>query len=284
MLFAITAVDRYLGVFEAFIAAGWTPVKLFTAPLDNRTEHNQAVIALAHRLGIDVQISPMQERDLDDLARRGCEVLVVASYDWRVPDWRPYLHYAVNFHPSPLPEGRGPYPAVRAILEGRRSWGVSCHKLEQAFDSGDILAQDLFPLPDNICHDGLDLQIQLSARRLAAQVAAALPALWEQAVPQGEGSYWPRWTEQERRIDFATPVASIERHVRAFSCVEAIARINGVDIYIRRIAVWPEAHGHQPGTLVYSDGPKLVVAASDGYVGLLAWSVIAPEAACNIGR
>lgn len=284
MRFAITAVDRYLGVFEAFIAAGWTPVKLFTAPLDNRTEHNQRVIALAQRLGIDVQISRLNERDLEDLAMRGCEVLVVASYNWRIPDWQPYLRYAINFHPSPLPEGRGPYPAVRAILEGRRYWAMSCHKIEAQFDSGDILAQDLFPLEEFECHDSLDLKLQMSAGRLAGRVAADLPALWAAAVPQGEGSYWPRWREEDRYIDFATPVQAIERHVRAYQCVEALARVNGVLLYVRRVAVWQEAHAQVPGELVFSSGQKLVVAALDGYVALLEWSVIAPEAACNIGR
>lgn len=284
MRFAITAVDRYLGVFEALIAAGWTPVKLFTAPLDNRTEHNQRVIALAQRLGIDVQISRLNERDLEDLAMRGCEVLVVASYNWRIPDWRPYLRYAINFHPSPLPEGRGPYPAVRAILEGRRYWAMSCHKIEAQFDSGDILAQDVFPLEALECHDSLDLKLQMSAGRLAGRVAVDLPALWAAAVPQGEGSYWPRWREEDRYIDFATPVQAIDRHVRAYRCVESLARVNGVLLYVRRVAVWQEAHAHVPGELAFSSGQKLVVAALDGYVALLEWSVIAPEAACNIGR
>ncbi len=282
--FAITAVDRYLGVFEAFIAAGWQPVKLFTAPLDNRREHNQAVLTLAQRLGIEVQISRMRPRDLDDLAQRGCEVLVVASYDWRIPEWRPYLRHAINFHPSPLPEARGPYPAVRAILEGRRQWGVTCHQISEQFDSGDILAQELFALGDRECHDSLDLRVQMAASRLASRVAADFPALWAAAQPQGAGSYWPRWREEERFIDFATPVAAIDRHVRAFHCVESLAQVNGVLLFVRRVAVWAEAHDYAPGTLVHSNGQKLVLAATDGYVALLEWSVIAPEAACNIGR
>ena len=43
--FAITATDRYLGVFKAFVEAGWAPVKLFTAPTDDRLFHNKATIA-----------------------------------------------------------------------------------------------------------------------------------------------------------------------------------------------------------------------------------------------
>lgn len=284
MRFAITATDRYQGVFEAFIEAGWQPVKLFTAPLNNRTEFNQSVLARAQALGIDVQLSPMQERDLQDLALRGCDLLVVASYNWRIGDWRPYLRHAINFHPSPLPEGRGPYPTVRAILEQRDCWGVSCHRLEAAFDSGPILAQESFPLAADECHDSLDLKVQMASRRLAQRVAADLPAMWAQARPQQGGSYWPRWSEEERFIDFKQPVASIARHVRAFRCVEALAEVNRVLIYVRRVVVWAEGHAHVPGTVVHSCNRSLVLAALDGYVGLVEWSVIAPDAVSNLGR
>jgi methionyl-tRNA formyltransferase len=284
MRFAITATDRYQGVFEAFIEAGWQPVKLFTAPLNNRTEFNQSVLARAQALAIDVQLSPMQEHDLQDLAMRGCDLLVVASYNWRIGNWRPYLRHAINFHPSPLPEGRGPYPAVRAILEQRHQWGVSCHQLDAAFDSGPILAQEVFPLAADECHDSLDLKVQMASRRLAQRVAADLPALWAQARPQQGGSYWPRWSEEERLIDFRQPVASIARHVRAFRCVEALAEVNGVLIYVRRVVVWTESHAHVPGAMVHRCNHSLVLAARDGYVGLVEWSVIAPDAVSNLGR
>ena len=126
MRFAITCVDRYIGVLDALLAAGWTPVKLFTVPLHSPLDSNRLVFEKARSLGIPAQVSRLEKDDLEDLARRGCQALIVASYDWRIGDWRPYLPHAVNFHPSPLPVGRGPYPAVRAILDGFENWGVSC--------------------------------------------------------------------------------------------------------------------------------------------------------------
>src|ERR1700677_239792 len=117
MRFAITATDRYIGVFQALIDRGWRPLKVYTTPVDGRLHHNTAVIELARKLGIDAQISRLSNDNLRELADRGCEALVVASYRWRIGDWRPYLRRAVNFHPSPLPRARGPYPAPVAILE-----------------------------------------------------------------------------------------------------------------------------------------------------------------------
>ena len=146
MRFAITAVDRYLGVFEAFVRAGWTPVKLFTVPLRDPVFGNQqAVIAYAENNKVAVQISRLIESDLDALRAEGCDALIVASYDWKIPDTAPFLKYAVNFHASPLPDGRGAYPVPRAILENRDHWAVTCHRLTPNIDNGAILAAENFP-------------------------------------------------------------------------------------------------------------------------------------------
>jgi len=284
MRFAIATSDRYLGVFESFLSAGWEPVKLFSTALNNRTDFNQAVVARAEQLKIEVQLSPIRDRDLKDLADRGCAVLVVASYNWRICDWRPHLAYAVNFHASPLPEGRGPYPAVRAILENRQQWGVSCHRLEHDFDAGDVLAQERFPLSVDECHESLDLKTQMAAIRLAERVAGNFTELWAGAEAQGQGSYWVRWTDAERTIDFTRSVEDILRHARAFGLLESLAQINGISIHVRRIAGWCEAHSHLPGTLAYRNNRTLVVAAGDGYIGVIEWSLIAAHEAGNIGR
>jgi methionyl-tRNA formyltransferase len=276
MRFAITGSDRYLGVFEAFLKSGWKPIKLFIVPVVGPLDSNQAIVSRATQLELEVQGSRMSENDLADLANRGCEALVVAGYDWRIGDWRPSLSYAVNFHCSPLPIGRGPYPIVRAILENRPGWGVTCHKLEHEFDAGDILAQELFPMSAGECHDSLEIKIQLAAIRLAARVAESFPKLWAEALPQGEGSYWKKWTREEQTIDFAWPVDSILRHTRAFGPIGSIATINGASLSVRRAIGWEETHRHPIGAVVHvaQTGHQLVVAASNGYVGLTEWSLI----------
>lgn len=285
MRFAITASDRYLGVFESLVGAGWQPAKLFATVVDGDIHHNKAVIEYARRLDIDVQFSRLKENDLRELAQQGCDALVVASYDWRIGDWRPYLKYAVNFHPSPLPEGRGPYPAVRALLEDRKSWGVTCHKLNGEFDAGDILDQEEFPISEDECHESLDLKIQMATRRLAQRVAANFTNLWDHAGPQGPGSYSKRWTNEERTLDFSENVRDILRRVRAFGLIESMATVNDVAIFVRRAIGWVEPHGLRPGTLAYTNNLSMVVAAKDGYIGIIEWSLLDPRAIVGkIGR
>jgi methionyl-tRNA formyltransferase len=274
MRFAITVTDRYLGILEALLEHAWRPLKIFTTVVDNRLHHNSAVIELARRLNVEVQISRLTEDNLRELGQRGCEALVVASYRWRIGDWRPHLKYAVNFHPSPLPQGRGPYPLPGAILDQARSWGVSCHKLEQAFDTGDILRSVEFPLGDSDEHDGLDLRVQRAARALSADVAEHFETYWNQALPQGPGSYFPMWTSRDRTLDFSRSVAELLRRMRAFGPLECIASLNNTNFFVRRVVGWTESHRVPIGTVVHISSLAMVVAAADGFIGLTEWSLV----------
>lgn len=278
MRFAITVTDRYLAVFQGFIERGWTPLQVFTSAVDNRVHRNTAVLELAQKLHVGVQISRLCEEDLRHLGERGCEALIVASYRWRIPQWRAHLKYAVNFHPSPLPRARGPYPAPAAILEQASSWGVCCHKLEREFDSGDILKTLEFALSADEDHDSLDLKIQLAAKRLSAEVAAHFLEYWERAAPQTSGSYYPMWTEEDRRLDFSQTVAQILRRMRAFGPLECLAYVHNTRLFVRRAVGWSESHAIPPGTVVYINSLAIVVAAADGFIGLTEWSLIAAEA------
>jgi len=283
MRFAITAADRGRSVFEALLASGWTRVKLFTNP-PTPFGANAGMVARAMELKLPVQSSPMDSADLADLAARGCDALVCAGYDWRIPAWRPHLRYAVNFHPAPLPEARGPYPAFQALLGGRGRWAVTCHQIEPAFDTGAVLAEEAFDLVEDECHESLGLKAQMAQGRLARRLAQDFEKLWREAKPQVGGGYWRRLTDADREIDFTRPVDHILRQVRAFGLTETIAKVNGSTLYVRRAVGWREPHGLAPGTLAFTSGRQWVVAALDGYVGLIEWSPVSLGQREMIGR
>jgi methionyl-tRNA formyltransferase len=282
MKFAITAVDRYLGVFDTFVAAGWTPLKLFTTPRICQLSNQQAVIAYARHHSADVQLSRMTVCDLEDLRDRGCDALVVASYNHKIGDWRPFLKYAVNFHCSPLPDARGPYPVPRAIMEARNFWGVACHRLTSEIDAGELLAAEHFPMRSDECHESLDLKIQMAAKRLARRVAGQFLGLWEAAKPQEGGTYWRKHELADHIIDFRNPVEHVMRHVRAFGAMGTLACICATWVTVKRTIGWTEAHSHAPGTVVHVFNQSIVVAASDGYVGILESELTPPGVVAEI--
>ncbi|MDR3630235.1 MAG: formyltransferase family protein [Desulfocapsaceae bacterium] len=282
MRFAIAAADRYLGVFETFVNTGWKPVKLFTMPVATAIDNHQAVSAFAERHHLPIQLSRITQRDFHELQEMQCDALIVACYGWRIGDWQPFLKYAVNFHSSPLPDGRGPYPLHQAILENRPSWGITCHRLADEFDTGDIMAAEIFPLQHDECHESLDLKLQMAAKKLAAQVAERFVELWNQARPQTDGSYWFQKPLEERVIDFQRPVEDIIRHVRAFGATESVANINGTWLVVKQAVGWSELHDHPPGTVVHVNNRTIVVAALDGYIGLLEPDIMRPDLAAGL--
>ncbi len=277
MRFAITAVDQYLGVFESFVGAGWVPLKLFTSPAKHELSKQQAVMAFAERQKAAIQLSRMTVRDLHELRDQGCDALIVASYPWKIPDWRPFLKYAVNFHCSPLPHGRGPYPVARAILEKWDYWAVTCHQVSPEFDRGDILASERFTLNDDECHESLNLKIQMGAKKLAARIVDHFDELWRQAKPQTAGTYWQKPSLTATVIDFQSSTETILRHIRAFGTLESLAKIDGIWFVVKRAVGWTEAHHHRPGTVVHMFNRSIVVAAPDGYIGLLDTNLAPPH-------
>jgi methionyl-tRNA formyltransferase len=287
MKFAFAGIDFLGGVFEGLLEAGWTPVKLFTRPCDGIYDHNEMVVARARSLRVPIQLSRIRERDTEALqAEHGKDwALVVAGYPWLVRGWRGRAAYGLNIHPSPLPIGRGPYPLFRAVLDRYETWGVTAHVLADGFDTGDILAQDMFALSPQESHETLLAKCQMAARRLAiGPLGRDLPGRWRRAEPQGDGSYWSRASDTDRTLDFRQEVDTILRRVRAFGTVETIARLGDARVYVSEAQGWRERHQHSPGVVVHRHRRHVVIAALDGYVQITRWSPIAMTEAGQIGR
>lgn len=287
MKFAFAGIDFLGGVFEGLVEAGWKPVKLFTRPCDGVYDHNDVLVARARSLRLPIQLSRIRERDIEALqAEHGKDwALVVAGYPWLVKGWRGRAAYGLNIHPSPLPTGRGPYPLFRAVLDRYETWGVTAHVLADGFDTGDILAQEIFGLDQAESHETVLAKCQMVARRLASgPIGKDLPALWRRAEPQGDGSYWPRATDTDRTLDFRQDVGSILRRVRAFGTVETIARLGDARVYVAAAEGWRERHPHTPGAVVHRHRRHVVIAALDGYVQITRWSPVPLAEAAQVGR
>ncbi|GEP01389.1 formyltransferase family protein [Methylobacterium haplocladii] len=288
MKFAFAGIDFLGSVFDGLVEAGWEPIKLFTRPCDGIYDFNEAVVAQARARRIPIQLSRLKPEDIGALhqAHGRDWALVVAGYPWRVTGWQGRLRHAVNFHPSPLPTGRGPYPLFKAIDESYESWGVTAHVLaEDGFDSGDILAQDIFSVDPTETHETLLSKCRMAAQRLASgPIAKDIAGRWRSPEPQGDGSYWPRVTDADRTLDFRQDVADVLRRVRAFGAIETIARLGDARVYVASAEGWTEAHRHTPGAIVHRYRRHTIIAARDGYVQLDRWSPIPLSEAGKVGR
>ena len=98
----------------------------------------------------------------------------------------------LNFHPAPLPDLRGLGGYNVAILEGMREWGVSCHFVDESFDTGDLVEVERFPIdPDSATAFSLDLESQERLLGLFQRVMGMAMAGEElPRTPQGPGATW----------------------------------------------------------------------------------------------
>jgi methionyl-tRNA formyltransferase len=122
----------------------------------------------------------------------------------------------LNFHPAPLPDFRGVGGYNVAILEGLTSWGVSCHFVDESFDTGDVVEVERFEIdPDAETAFSLDL---LSQERLFGVFGRVTESLLAgeplPRTPQGEGRYLTRAEFEELRV--VRPGDDLERKLRAF--------------------------------------------------------------------
>jgi methionyl-tRNA formyltransferase len=122
----------------------------------------------------------------------------------------------LNFHPAPLPDLRGLGGYNVAILEGLPEWGVSCHFVDERFDTGDLVAVDRFQVDqDAETAFSLDLRSQERLLRLFKRVMARLLAGEElPRTPQGKGRYVDRAEFESLRL--VHPGDDLDRKLRAF--------------------------------------------------------------------
>lgn len=62
---------------------------------------------------------------------------------------------AFNIHPSMLPKFRGPAPIFWQLRNGAKPLGVSLHRIDESYDTGNIVLQKKMKVDDGISHEKL---------------------------------------------------------------------------------------------------------------------------------
>lgn len=178
------------------------------------THETQRLDLVAHQLGIPLV-------SYDDLCARppdGVDV-VISFLFWRLIR-EPLISLGqvgcLNFHPAPLPDFRGLGGYNVAVLEGLAEWGVSCHFVDERFDTGDLVEVERFAI-DPAAETALSLDVSSQAHLLGLfqRVMGRLLAGEELArSPQGPGRYITRDDFEALRV--VRPGDEVERKLRAF--------------------------------------------------------------------
>jgi methionyl-tRNA formyltransferase len=183
---------------------------------DDLTVESQRLDLVAERHGLPL----VTDDDLYAAIDEYDDVDVVISFLFWKRIRRPLIELGrigcLNFHPAPLPDIRGVGGYNVAVLEGMSEWGVSCHVVDEDFDTGDIVQVDRFPIdPERATALSVDIQSQRRLGALFEDVMARVLAGEElPRSPQGEGRYFSR--EDFERLRVVRPGDDLERKLRAF--------------------------------------------------------------------
>jgi folate-dependent phosphoribosylglycinamide formyltransferase PurN len=99
--------------------------------------------------------------------------------------------YCVNFHPSLLPDYRGPEPIYWGLLNNETKFGLTLHHMTERIDEGDVISQ-------SHCQRPAIPLVFFVEKKLASTVSEAVQSLLRQVAAgnvatkkQGEGFYLP---------------------------------------------------------------------------------------------
>ena len=101
----------------------------------------------------DYPLFPSERRliqtEIELLSSLNYDLVLSVQYRWKIPHvLYSGKEFTSNIHFSPLPYYKGHHPFFHAILSGSRFFGITLHELEDEFDAGRIIRQELFLLDD----------------------------------------------------------------------------------------------------------------------------------------
>jgi methionyl-tRNA formyltransferase len=218
---------------------------------------NDSVKELAHSHGIPV----LERKYVNDaeaieiIARAAPDVLVLS--DWRT--WvSPEVYMlppfgGINIHDALLPKYGGFAPINWSIANGENQTGVTAHFLNEDFDLGDIILQEVTPIgptetATDIFHKIIPLVVNVTLQALDLVEYGRAHALPQE---KGLASFFHKRSERESHIDWKSNVTDIYNLIRAQSdpYPNAFTYHNGKKLMIKHASLPQKTYCGSPGRI-----------------------------------
>lgn len=225
MRLCYVGLDLMLPALDALLSEGVQIDRIFTCEVDNVYEFNTGIIARAKKQGIPYTLDRITLEDLTRLRDSGCDGLICGAYYYRIPVLEGFP--MINIHPALLPVGRGSWPMPVTILRGLPESGVTFHKIERSFDTGDILLQRRFDVSPTEDLESFTAKFQALLPETVHVLVSDLHGLWANAKPQGEGEYFASPTDEDATVTEGMSGEECDRILRAFCGFECFLESGG---------------------------------------------------------
>lgn len=222
-------IDVFLPVFEYLAdSREHEIIELHTYHAEHEYIRDYYIIEAAKRRNIPVNTDRIDANHLEELFKTGgCDLLLSAEYDRKLPVLSLENYRGINIHNSLLPEGRGYFPIEMRLYKNYDYGGVTIHKLAEQFDKGEVLLQERFAITETDCSLDVYHRGAEAALNGIKKVMGDFEGYWDRAKQQDEtqGSWWPLPSDDMLMITPQMGLAEIYHTVRSFSYLTRL-RIN----------------------------------------------------------
>ncbi len=187
---------------------------------------------------------------------------------WEIP---PYG--AINLHPSLLPAYRGPAPIPWTIIHGEKETGLSIFRIDEGIDTGYLLWQEKYPLPETWSAGDLEYFLAEVGARAILQVLEGLALGNLHPFPQPDlpnPPYAPKLTSANTRIDWKQSAQAIYNLIRAlYPQPLAWTTFHDKRLHLLQATPHPLRTINAPPGSLYADKDRLLAACGEGVLEIL---------------
>ncbi len=272
---------------DAIIGAGHDVIAVVSQP-DRPKGRGKAmdqpeVKKRAIELGIPV-LQPERATDpgfMEGFSALKPDVAVVMAFGQKIPKDMLEVpkHGFINIHASLLPEYRGAAPVQRAIMDGRKSTGVTIMYMNEAMDAGDIGITSELAILESDDAGSLFRKVSERGSELIVRMLRLLENGKAPRIPQDpKGATVARKiTRQDEFIDWSQGPRQVVDRVRALSPEPgARAMLCGSEVKVFEARVLPQCEAlsmdlpePEPGEAYAMKDCSIIAAAGDGWVELV---------------
>lgn len=174
----------------------------------------------------------------------------------------------VNIHPSLLPKYRGSSPIQYALLNGDKETGVSIINLNSKIDSGAILGQKTFSIPNDANFGYMYEKLGVIGSELLIKVIEDIKndRVITRIQDESKKTLAPKIKKQQYKIDWSLPSNQVYNQIRAFDPYPgAYALLNGKRIKlfgVKKESGYCKSNA-QTGQLLIVDNSLLIKTLTD---------------------
>ena len=200
-------------------------------------------------------------------------VLISSAFPYKIK-YEEYkqMQEAVNFHAAILPKYRGRHGGTWAKIYDEKELGVTVHKINEEFDSGEIIAINRFAVKDN------DSFITLHEKTLDSLVTL-LKQFLQNSMPKSttlpeKSIYWRLRTPEDSRINWQLDARKIFLFTRALNRpnVYAFTEHQKTKFFIHSTEIIFEENNILPGTVIIRKNQICIVCGGNNSIRVLKYS------------